>query len=230
MARVKVITQGVTSSNKRNEDSEGNVLEITWQQLLDTLRVINQKYGDFTVMLNMDKTYKPERMSRKAKFVVDCDLLEGSQDDLLSLDRAQSRAQKLVYLTGLDGEIVPKTSVSSEMWSVLNTVCDVNHSFDGDDIALMMDYMGRTFSISGIYIDENKKTITLLNGYYGGEPVNWNKELHGLHDGTLYNKKLRLNVDDVKEIIAKEYGIGTDKVFVQYNHYNNNALDVIIEM
>lgn len=131
------------------------VRELTYSQLQERFKLLKDKFSSYAVYANIDSFLNPVKVAGIKKFK-----LQGENDT--------STRPYSCFIIPRKYECVNTINVSKEF----NHLCGIPDK-RVDDIALIIDNNGKTYSVTGVYVDDENKRVVLLNGFYEGREINW---------------------------------------------------------
>lgn len=134
-----------------NKYDNCKVVELTYNQLKERLKLLVAKYPKYNICINVSKSYNPTDTIGKARFDFPC-----------------QETNKLGYKEPFYCERYTKITVENEVKSL----CKLKDK-DLSQKVITVSHKGNTYYISGVYVDNKKEALVLLNGYYDGEGVDW---------------------------------------------------------
>lgn len=126
-----------------------SVVELTYHQLLNRLRLLISKYTHFILCTNCSNQYSPVEVLCRARF---------NFDD----------TTYLCYKNVLNGEKHHTINCCTEVFNLEL----VSEEYINQNV-LVVSNTNKTYSICGVYVDEDNQRLVLLNGYHDGKPVDW---------------------------------------------------------
>ena len=140
-----------------NENSMELIVELNYHQLFNRLRFLSRQYSKFTMCVNCDSEYSPIDILCRARFEFNDTIY-------------------LCYKTALKGEKHLGVKCSTEAF---------NLGFLSNELlkqeVLIVSNDNKTYSVCGVYIDEDNERIVLLNGYHNGNKVDWSYLSGGIY-------------------------------------------------
>lgn len=142
----------------KGEEAE-EAVELTYAQLLYRLKHIQLVDGNWQVMVNTTKSYLPKK------------IIKGS------ICKFNINGNKIKAFT------LPRPNQIGKKYKVKDAIRDIEKlkAKGQNELAFIVDQKACVFSVCGVCIDKLKETITLMNGYYKGNVIDWEKQGYNLH-------------------------------------------------
>jgi len=133
-----------------------NIVELTYEQVLNRLKLLSDDYGSYLFCINTSKKYDPKPTL-----------------NINTFDFPHEKPGILCYTTPRPYEACRAHNVFGE-YNRLDRCLNEKY---GNQIVIIVDNT-KTYSVCGVYIDIENRVVALLNGYYDGQPIDWS-ELEG---------------------------------------------------
>jgi len=129
-----------------------NIRELTYIQLENRIELLLTKYESYLFCINISKEYDPRPILNKNTF-----------------DFPHEEPDMLCYTAPRPYERCSSDTVYKEY----RDLCRLSRNHAEQKIIIVDNT--KTYSVSGVYVDERNKLVVLLNGYYDGQPVDWSE-------------------------------------------------------